>query len=95
MRPLIGAIIVVIAVFFIVPMILGGSVNTCQALEKHVVSGEAANIAGGTSGPVYNTVNNAGQSAATGQIAGTMMAQNHPDAPTGVSCTYYFWKSLF
>jgi hypothetical protein len=95
MRPLIGAILVVIVLFFAVPMVLGGSVNTCQALEKHVVSTQASNIAGGNSGVVYNTVNNAGQSAATGQIASTMMAQNHPDAPTGVSCTYYFWKSLF
>jgi hypothetical protein len=95
MRPLIGAILVVIVLFFAVPMVLGGSVNTCQALEKHVVSTQAANLAGGTSGPVYNTINNVGQSAATGQIASTMMAQNHPDAPTGISCTYYFWKSLF
>jgi hypothetical protein len=95
MRPLIGAIIIVIVVFFAVPMIAGGSVNACQALEKHVVSTQAANIAGGTGGTVYNTINNAGQNAATGQIASTMMAQNHPDAPTPVSCTYYFWKSLF
>jgi hypothetical protein len=94
MKPLIGAIIVVIAVFFLVPMIAGGSANTCQALEKHVVSTQASNIAGSNSGPVYNTINSAGQSAATGQIASTMMSQNHPDAPTGVSCTYYFWKSM-
>jgi len=95
MRPLIGAIIVVIVVFFGVPMIAGGSINTCQALEKHVVSTQAANIAGGPSGPVYNTINSAGQSAATGQIASTMMAQNHPQTPTGISCTYYYWKSMF
>ncbi len=94
MRFVIGAIIVVIVVFFAVPMIVGGSVNTCQALEKHVVTTQAANIAGGTSGPVYNTINNAGQSAASGQIASTMMAQNHPQTPTGISCTYYFWKSM-
>jgi hypothetical protein len=95
MRPLIGAIIVVIVAFFVVPMILGGSVNTCQALEKHDVSGAAASIAGGTSGPVYNTVNSVGQSAATGQIASTVAGANNPQTPTGVSCTYYFWKSLF
>ncbi len=94
MRPAIGAIITVIVLFFLVPMIIGGSANTCQALEKHVVSTQASNIAGSTSGPVYNTINNAGQSAATGQIASTLMSQNHPDAPTGVSCTYYFWKSM-
>jgi hypothetical protein len=94
MKFLVGAIILVIVVFFAVPMAVGGSVNTCQALEKHVVSTQASNIVGGTSGPVYNTINNAGQSAATGQIASTMMAQNHPQAPTGVSCTYYFWKSM-
>jgi hypothetical protein len=50
---------------------------------------------GSTSGPVYNTVNGAGQSAATGQIASTMMQQSHPNTPTPVACTYFFWKSLF
>jgi len=33
--------------------------------------------------------------AATGQIASTVAGANNPQTPTGVSCTYYFWKSLF
>jgi len=94
MKPAIGAIITLSVLFFVVPMIIGGSPNTCQALEKHVVTTQASNIAGSNSGPVYNTINNAGQSAATGQIASTLMSQSHPNAPTGVSCTYYFWKSI-
>ena len=39
----IGAIIIIlIAVFFIVPMAVGGSTNACQALAKHNVSNTAS-----------------------------------------------------
>jgi hypothetical protein len=96
MKALIAVIVVAIVAFFAVPMVGEGTTNSCQALERHVVTKQAANIAGGnTNSPVFNTVNNAGQSAANGQIASTMMQQNHPDAPTPISCTYFYWKSLF
>jgi len=96
MRGLLAVIVIIILAFFIVPMAAEGTTNTCQALEKHVVTNQASNIAGGnTSSPVYNAVNSTGQAGATGQIASTMMQQSHPDAPTPVSCTYYYWKSLF
>jgi hypothetical protein len=96
MRALIAVVVILIVAFFVVPMAAEGTTDTCQALERHVVSSQASAMAGGsTSGPVYNTVNGAGQSAATGQIASTMMQQSHPNTPTPVACTYFFWKSLF
>ena len=96
MRGLLAVIILVVIVFFGAPMLAEGTTNTCQALERHVVSTQASQIAGGnTNSPTYNAVNSAGQSQANGQIASTMMAQNHPQTPTGISCTYFWWKSLF
>jgi hypothetical protein len=94
MKTAIGAIIVLIAVFFIVPMAVGGSTNACQALEKHNVSNTASSIAGGSSGPVYGVINTIGQAGATGQTASTTEANAHPDTPTPVSCTVSFWKTL-
>jgi hypothetical protein len=65
-------------------------------LERHVVTTQASNIAGGnTNSTTFAAVNAAGQSQANGQIASTMMQQNHPDTPTPVACTYFYWKSLF
>jgi hypothetical protein len=96
MKSLVAVIVVLVVVFFAAPMVAEGTTNSCQALEKHVVSQQASKLAGGnTNSPVYNAVNGVGQAGATGQIASTMMNQNHPDAPSPVSCTYYFWKSMF
>ncbi len=96
MRGLIAVIVIVVLVFFGLPMVMEGTVNSCQALERHVVTTQAANIAGGnTNSPVYNTVNGAGQAQANGAIASTLMSQNHPQTPTPVACTWFFWKSLF
>jgi len=91
---ILGAIIILIAVFFIVPMAVGGSTNACQALEKHDVSNTASSIAGGSSGPVYGVINTVGQAGATGQTASTTEANAHPNTPTPISCTVSFWQSL-
>jgi hypothetical protein len=95
MRALLALVVVAVIAFFVVPMAVEGTTNTCQALEKHTVSQTASNIAGGTSGPVYGAINGVGQAGATGQVASTMMNQSHPDTPSPVSCTYYYWKSMF
>ena len=96
MRGLITIILLIVVVFFAVPMIAEGTMDTCKALERHVVSTQASSIAGGnTDSTTYNTINSTGQAAANGQVARTMMAQNHPDTPTPISCTYFYWKSLF
>jgi hypothetical protein len=96
MRGFIAVVVVVIVAFFAIPMAAQGTTNTCQALERHVVTTQATNIAGGnTNSTTFAAVNGAGQAAATGTIASTMMQQNHPDTPTPVACTYYYWKSLF
>jgi len=89
-----GAIIVLIVVFFAVPMAVGGSTNACQALEKHNVSNTASSIAGGNSGVVYGVINTVGQAGATGNVAATSAANSHPDTPTPVSCTVSFWETL-
>ncbi|HQT65204.1 MAG: hypothetical protein B7Z75_05815 [Acidocella sp. 20-57-95] len=91
---IIGVIVVLIVGFFAVPMIAGGTTNTCQALEKHNVSATASNIAGSTSGIVHDTINNIGQSMASGQVTTSMMAQDHPNTPSVVSCSYYYWKDI-
>ena len=96
MRGLITVILLIIVAFFVVPMVAEGTVDSCKALERHVVSTQASNIAGGnTNSTTYNTINSTGQAAANGQVASTMMQQNHPNTPTPISCTYFWWKSLF
>ena len=94
MKTIIGAIVILIAVFFLVPMVVGGSTNACQALEKHNVSNTASSIAGGSSGPIYGVINTIGQAGATGQSTSMAEANAHPNTPTSVSCTISFWKSL-
>jgi hypothetical protein len=95
MRGIIAFVVVVIIAFFAVPMAAEGTTDTCQALERHVVTAQATNIAGGnTNSATFSAVNGAGQSQANGAIASTMMQQNHPDTPTPISCTYFYWKSL-
>jgi len=91
----IGAIIIIlIAVFFIVPMAVGGSTNACQALAKHNVSNTASSIAGGSSGPVYGVINTIGQAGATGQGTAAAESVDHPNTPSAISCTVSFWQSL-
>jgi hypothetical protein len=94
MKAIIGAIIVVVALFFVVPMVAGGTTNTCQALEKQSVSNAATSIAGSNTGVIHNTINSIGQAGATGDVASQTMAAQHPDTPSPVSCTYYYWKSM-
>ncbi|MDE8349996.1 MAG: hypothetical protein POG74_11035 [Acidocella sp.] len=89
-----GAAVVVLVGFFAVPMVVAGTTNTCQALEKHNVSAAATNIAGSNSGVVHDTINNIGQSMATGQLTQSVMAQDHPNSPSVVSCAYYYWKDI-
>jgi hypothetical protein len=92
--PVLGVLILIAIVFFGVPMLAEGTGNVCQALEKQAVTNAATDVAGQKSGPVYNTINKAGQSAATGQVASGIMNQQHPDTPTPVACTWYYWKSI-
>jgi hypothetical protein len=94
MKGLIAVIVVIVAAFFIVPMVAQGTTNTCQALERHDVSNTATSIAGSNTGIVHNVINSVGQAGATGDVASTTEAQDHPDSPTTVSCTYSYWKSL-
>jgi hypothetical protein len=89
-----GIIAILVAVFFIVPMMIGGSPNVCQALEKHNVSKTASSIAGGTSGPVYGIINTVGQAGATGQTEANLQADAHPQMPATIGCTFSFWQSL-
>lgn len=94
MKIVAGIVVLLIAVFFIVPMVAGGSTNVCQALEKHNVSNTASNIAGGTSGPVYGVINTIGQAGATGQAEATKQSVQNPNTPTFVSCTAAYWGTL-
>jgi hypothetical protein len=94
MKTVAGAFVMLLALFFLVPMVVGGSINACQALEKHNVSKTASSIAGGSSGPIYGVINTIGQAGATGQSTSMAEANAHPNTPTTVSCTISFWRSL-
>ncbi len=94
MRGLLAVIVLLVIVFFGVPMVAAGTTNACQALERHDVSNTAANVAGGTSGPVYNTVNAVGQMGTTGNTAATAENTAHPNTPSPISCTVDYWKTL-
>jgi len=94
MKAIIGAIIVVVVLFFAVPMIASGTTNTCQALESHSVSDTATSVAGSNTGIVHNVINTVGQAGATGQAASATESQAHPDTPTGISCTADYWKQM-
>jgi hypothetical protein len=89
-----GIIVLLVAIFFIVPMVAGGSANVCQALEKHNVSDTASSVAGSKSGPVYGVINGVGQSMATGNAESAKQANDHPNTPTAISCAAKYWQSL-
>jgi hypothetical protein len=96
MRGIIAALVLIVLLFFIVPLAIEGSTDECQALERHAVTNTASKMAGGsTNSTVFKAVNSVGQAAATGTIASTMMRENHPDVSSPISCTWYFWKSIF
>ncbi len=90
----IGAIIVLVVLFFAVPIIAGGSTNICQDVEAHDVSKTASNIAGSSSGTMYNVINSVGQVGATGAVEKQKQANDNPDTPSVVSCAGAWWQSL-
>jgi hypothetical protein len=94
MKIAIGAIIAVIVLFFAVPMIAGGTTTTCKALESQTVSNTATNVAGSSTGVVHNVINSVGQAGVTGQVASAEASQDHPNTPSGISCTADYWKSM-
>ncbi len=91
---IIGAIIVLIVVFFAVPVIAGGSTNICQDVESHDVSKTASNVAGNNSGVVYNVINSVGQVGATGAAEKAKTANDNPNTPSVISCAGDWWQSL-
>ncbi len=94
MRVALAIIIVIVVVFFAVPMVSEGTTNTCQAVEKHNVAATATSVAGSNTGVVHNVINSVGQAGATGQVASTDASQAHPDSPTPVTCTYEYWQDI-
>jgi hypothetical protein len=94
MRGAFVVIILLVVVFFATPMVTERTTNSCQALERYQVSNTATNIAGSNTGVVHDVINSVGQTGASGQVASTDASQEHPDAPTPVTCTYNYWKDL-
>ena len=94
MRGILAVVIILIVVFFAVPMVSEGTTNACQAVEKHNVAATATNIAGSNTGVVHNVINSVGQAGATGQMASANASEAHPDAPTPLTCTYEYWKDI-
>ncbi len=95
MRGILVVIVLLIVVFFAVPMVSEGTTNTCQALEKHDVSNTASNVSGSNTGIIHNVINAVGQAGASGATASATASTDHPDSPTPITCTYYYWKNLF
>jgi hypothetical protein len=93
MRGILVAVILVVVVFFAVPMVSQGTTSTCQALERKTVSDTATNI-GGSTGVVHNVINSVGQAGATGDVANQTAAAEHPDSPSPVTCTVEYWQKL-
>jgi hypothetical protein len=94
MRGILVVVILLVVIFFGVPMASQGTTNACQALEKQSVSNTATNIAGSNTGVVHNVINSVGQAGATGQTAGADASTQNPNTPTPVTCTYNYWKNL-
>ncbi len=94
MRGLLAVIVLVVVVFFVVPMIAEGTTDTCKALEKQDVSTAATNIAGSNTGVVHNVINSMGQAVATGQVASTQSSEQHPNTPSPITCTFHYWKNI-
>jgi hypothetical protein len=90
----IGAVIVLVVLFFAVPVIAGGSTNICQDVESHNVSKTASSIAGGSSGPVYGVINSVGQMGATGNTEQAKQSMQNPNTPSVVGCAGAWWQSL-
>lgn len=89
-----AALALLVAAFFIVPMLEGGTTNVCKAVDEYRVSKTAASVAGGNSGPVFGTLNSIGQMVATGEISGDEAANRHPNLPAPVGCALVFWQAL-
>lgn len=94
MRGILVVVILLVVVFFAVPMVSQGTTNACQAVEKHNVSATAANITGTTNGPVHNVINAVGQAGATGQVASANASSTAPNTPTPITCTYEYWQDI-
>ena len=94
MRGILAVIVLIIVVFFVVPMAAEGTTNTCKALEKVTVSNAATNIAGSSTGVVHNVINSVGQAGATGSVASQNAAEDHPNTPSPVTCTFEYWQKL-
>jgi hypothetical protein len=93
-KTLLGAVFALIAVFFAVPMVAGGSTDVCQDVELHNVKTIALTITGTDSGMMYNVINSAGQAGATGEVERQKQEATHPYLPTVLSCAAAFWHSL-
>jgi hypothetical protein len=91
---LLGAIVVLVILFFAIPVMASGSTNICQDVESHNVSKTASNIAGGSSGTMYNVINSVGQVGATGNIEKAKQSSDNPNTPSVVSCAGAWWQSL-
>jgi hypothetical protein len=91
---ILGVVVVLVIVFFAVPVIAGGNTNICQDVESHDVSNTASNITGSKSGVMYNVINSVGQIGATGNAEQAKASTQNPNTPTVVSCATDYWKSL-
>jgi hypothetical protein len=94
MRGILVVIVLIIVVFFAVPMVSEGTTNACQALEKRNVSATASSVAGSNTGVIHNVINSVGQAGATGDTATATASAQAPDTATPITCTYDYWKDL-
>lgn len=93
-KALLGAAAALIALFFAVPIAVGGSMNICEDVALHNVNTTASSIAGNDSNDMYKVVNTVSQSGWMGDAAQQKQAHGQAHIPVAVSCASTFWQSL-
>lgn len=87
MRFILGSLIACVAIFFAVPIMIGGSVDLCQDVPPAVPA--ASTAASDDPMPIYNVI-----PPTTAAAEHDKEVRLHPHAPPVVSCTAAFWQSL-
>lgn len=94
MKYLLAAAIACGALFFAVPIVVGGSTDVCQDVTVSDVQGSGPTGSMSTSSTMYNVMNQAAVVGSLGDQAHDRVARQHPHIPPAVSCAADFWKTL-
>jgi hypothetical protein len=94
MKYLLAAAIACGALFFAVPVVVGGNTDVCQDVSVSDVQGSGPTGSMSTSSTMYNVMNQADAVGSPGDQAHDKAARLHPHIPPAISCAAGFWKAL-